>query len=162
MTDGRAIPVIGTFFRLKHIKNPGAAFGILIGNRHIFLAISILAIIIIFIYYFHLSKQHKGSTVALGLIMGGALGNLLDRLVYGEVTDFLEFYFGTIVLFGRKISLHWPIFNVADMGVSIGVGLLIFIMLIEEYRLQKTKKESDALDEMDKPTTYSTGETNSQ
>lgn len=156
--EGHAIPIINTFFRLKHIRNPGAAFGIDIGNRYIFLAISVIAIIVIFIYYLHLSKQSRGSVVALGLIMGGALGNFLDRVVYGEVTDFFEFYFGTIHLFGNKIALHFPIFNVADIGVSVGVGLLILYMLIEEFRASptNTNTEEDEHGKIDSTSSYLT------
>jgi len=150
--------VIEPFFQLKHIKNPGAAFGISIGNRFVFLTISILAIIVIFIYYLRLSKQHRGSYIALGLIMGGALGNLLDRVVYGEVTDFFAFYFGTIRLGDHLISLTYPIFNVADIGVSVGVSLLVLLMLIDEYRLHQTNKEARVESSMDSSPAHSTGD----
>lgn len=109
-----AIPVIPGLFDLVHIRNRGAAFGFL--NRAdiewqfwLFLIATIIALIAVFLL---LKDSRKPSlNVGLGLIVGGALGNLLDRLRYRSVVDFLDFYWQ---------NWHWPAFNVADMGICVG------------------------------------------
>ena len=112
-----AIPIIPGLFDLVHIRNRGAAFGFL--NRAdiewqfwLFLAATLIAIVAIF---FLLKDSKKPAlTIGLGLISGGALGNLLDRLRYRSVLDFLDVYWQ---------NWHWPAFNVADMGICIGAFL---------------------------------------
>lgn len=114
--------VIPGFFNLVHTLNKGAAFGFLGdtgGNwqTYFFLAASALAVVIIANL---LTKAHPKDTLlvtALGLILGGALGNMVDRIRSGEVIDFLDFYVG---------SFHWPAFNVADIAITCGSLALIF------------------------------------
>jgi signal peptidase II len=115
-------PVIPDFFNIVYVLNRGAAFGFL--NRsdiawqtYFFFAATAMAVMIII----HLLRMaHAGDTllvVALGLILGGAIGNLIDRIKTGEVVDFLDFYWK---------SFHWPAFNVADIGIFMGsLGLLV-------------------------------------
>lgn len=112
------IPVIPGFFDLVFVRNRGAAFGFL--NRPdidwqfwLFLGATLAAIIAI-IFMARQARRQPLLLVALGLILGGALGNLLDRLRWRSVVDFLDFYIG---------SWHWPAFNVADMGICAGVFL---------------------------------------
>jgi signal peptidase II len=111
----QSIPVLGDFGRLTYIRNPGAAFGLFSGSRITFILISVVAIAIILSL---LSREHyrgRLSMLALGMILGGAVGNLVDRIRLGEVVDFIDLGFG---------ATRWPVFNVADMGVTIGVCIL--------------------------------------
>lgn len=117
-TYGESLPVT-SFFNLVLVHNKGAAFSFLASEsgwqRYFFTAIAVAAVI--FILY--LLKRHAGQRMfcwALALILGGALGNLIDRVLYGYVIDFLDFYVG---------KWHWPAFNVADMAIVGGAGLFI-------------------------------------
>ncbi len=117
-----SVIVIQDFFSLTYIRNPGAAFGLFAdqsaGFRSIFfLVISILALSILFFFFVQTSKEDTSSVIALSLLFGGAIGNLIDRIRLGEVVDFLDFYFG---------RFHWPAFNVADSAITIGISLLMF------------------------------------
>jgi len=103
------------FLNIVHVENKGAAFSILtnLGNEY-FIGISAIAIIAIAIY---LSKLPKGlELIALSLILGGAVGNLLDRIRIGKVTDFIDVFVG---------KWHWPAFNVADSALTIGIVLFL-------------------------------------
>jgi len=116
------IELIGNFFILTSIRNRGAAFGILQEQRWLFLLITLVVVAGI-IWYFQRSYK-TGSRlllVALGMIMGGAVGNFLDRALVGEVVDFLQFNFG---------SYTFPIFNLADSGICVGVALVILDSLL--------------------------------
>ncbi len=125
----RSIKVIKDYFYMDHVKNTGAAFGMFRGQNRIFIIISLAAIcFIIFIYY----RQFKESTwmkISLGLLLGGALGNLIDRALSGSVTDFIR----VRIWFLRW--RWWPSFNVADALVCVGAGMLVLGML---KRAQKT------------------------
>ena len=108
--------VIKNIFAITLVQNTGAAFGIFKNQIFVFTAISALAVIFIIIYIRKKKEASFLSDLALALILGGALGNLADRLVFGYVVDFLDF----------KI---WPVFNVADSAITIGVFLLVINML---------------------------------
>ncbi len=120
-----SIPVVQGFFNITYVKNPGAAFGFLAGANQLFRAfffigITIAAIILI-VYYIRKTKVRDLLVISpLSLIMGGAIGNLIDRVRFGEVIDFLDVYIG---------PHHWPAFNVADSAISVGAVLLIFEMM---------------------------------
>jgi len=122
--------VIDGFFSLVYVTNPGAAFGFLARAPEIFrylffIGITVLAILLI-IYYIVKSKQETLLIViSLALIFGGAVGNLIDRIRFGAVVDFLDFYIGT---------WHWPAFNVADSAISIGAVLMIWEMLVNRRK----------------------------
>jgi len=120
----QSIEIISGFFNITYIRNPGAAFGILrdvSGTfRTLFLtSVSFAALIIIFFVYRNI--KNTASRIAFSLIAGGALGNLIDRIRFGEVIDFLDFYIG---------RYHWPAFNVADSAITVG----IFIAVLFLYR----------------------------
>jgi len=116
------INVIGDFFLIAHIRNRGAAFGILEGQRWFFVLITIVVVSAIAWYLQRSYRQGRVlMLVALGMILGGAIGNFLDRSIYGEVVDFLQFNFG---------SYTFPLFNVADCGIVCGVGLIILDALL--------------------------------
>ena len=118
-------PVINGLFNLVYVMNPGAAFGFLANAPEIFryiffTGITILALVLI-LYYLVKSKPQSLMLVgALTLIFAGAVGNLIDRLRFGAVVDFLDVYIG---------SAHWPAFNVADSAISIGAVLMIWDMI---------------------------------
>jgi signal peptidase II len=136
MALNQSIEILGKYVRLTYVLNPGAAFGISVGNKSIFLAISIVAVIVIIIYYFHL--HHKGTAMIffLGCILGGALGNLADRIRVGEVVDFMDIG-------------AWPVFNVADIGVTVGVLGLIYLIFMEEREQKRKAIENDNRTDID-------------
>lgn len=111
------IPIIPGFFNLRHDRNTGAAFGVLAGHRTLLILITIAALAFIFAYYLRFRKS-RWMQVSLGFLLGGAIGNFIDRIRLGEVVDFLQFGIASKGLF-------WPTFNVADVSVCIGAGMLI-------------------------------------
>jgi len=124
---GQVIPVIPSFFNLTYVLNPGAAFGFLSGASAAFRGpffITISALAVLFILYYR--SRHRGMglvpSVALAFILGGALGNLIDRLRLGVVVDFLDFY---------HRSYHWPAFNLADSAITVGVALMVFEIIMD-------------------------------
>lgn len=119
-------PVVEGYFNLTYVRNSGAAFGMLSRQdpkflRLFFLSVTGLALVIITFYYSRVPWSQRLTLCSLGLIMGGALGNGIDRYTIGQVIDFLDVYVG---------DYHWPAFNVADSAICIGVGLL----LIDSFR----------------------------
>jgi signal peptidase II len=113
------VEVIRGFFEISYSENTGAVFGSFQGRNRIFIIVSFLAIIFIFFYYSKF-KENLWMKLALGFILGGALGNLTDRIFFGFVTDFLRFK----IWFLRPF--WWPNFNIADASVTIG-ALMLFI-----------------------------------
>jgi signal peptidase II len=120
-----SIPVIDGFFNLTYIRNTGAAFGILSGAAAAFrlpflLLFSLLAVGFIVVLLRRLPDRETGLITALSFILGGAVGNLIDRAVYGEVIDFLDFYWG---------NFHWPAFNLADSFITVGVVITVYYLI---------------------------------
>jgi signal peptidase II len=113
---GTSISLIGNLLRLTYVRNPGAAFGILPEHRGVFVVVSFLVILGIGLYMFKMRPTLRVVVVALGFVCGGAIGNLVDRLAFGKVTDFIE-------------VRHVPVFNAADSAISIGVTLLVLWLL---------------------------------
>lgn len=132
------IPVIGNFFLITSHRNTGAAFSILEDQRWFFVIVTIIVAIGI-IWYMYKIRHQQGHIlpVGLSLILGGALGNFLDRLLTGEVVDFLQFNFG---------SYTFPIFNVADMGITIGVGLVLLDAMLSVKREKALEAEIQRLE----------------
>ncbi len=128
------ISVIDGLFRITHSRNPGAAFG-LAQNLPVwvFVGLTFVALWMILSFYRGLAADDHRQAISLGLILAGALGNLIDRLTRGEVVDFLQFDFGIFI---------FPDFNVADSAIVIGVGLLLFEALTQRTR----EKVSDEID----------------
>ncbi|MDW7651286.1 MAG: signal peptidase II [Bacillota bacterium] len=112
MSPHESIPVILNVFHITYIRNFGAAFGILAHRTGFFVLITVAVVLFILFFLHQLPKEHKLLRIALALQLGGALGNLLDRLRFGYVVDFLDFRF-------------WPVFNIADIAIVVGIGLLI-------------------------------------
>ena len=117
-----SIPVIDNLFSLTYIRNTGAAFGIFAGSAAAFrlpflIIFSLVAIGFVVAMLRRLPEQETGLITALAFILGGATGNLIDRFAYGEVIDFLDFYWS---------GYHWPAFNVADSFITVGVCITVF------------------------------------
>ena len=113
--------VIPGLFNLVHVRNPGAAFSILAGTdaawrQGLFVGLTLFVLAIILFAYGKVPQSDRWIRTAYSLIIGGALGNLIDRVRMGEVIDFLDFYIG---------SAHWPAFNVADSAISAGAIMLV-------------------------------------
>jgi len=134
---GQMIPVWGDFFRLTFVENPGMAFGYDPGEsfKLIISIFSLIASIGLVIYLYVIRDKSLSLRIAIACILGGAVGNLIDRtfygvffdyapLFYGKVVDFFDFDFFNFTLFGRSYD-RWPVFNIADAAVTIGVLILI-------------------------------------
>ncbi len=115
MRMGSSIDVIGTFVRLTRTSNTGAAFGLFRGGSMWFVWISAAASIAIIAFSREIAKMRFWERTAFGLVLGGAVGNLVDRIRIGAVVDFIDIGFG---------ALRWPSFNVADSAITIGVTIL--------------------------------------
>ncbi|MDA3903014.1 MAG: signal peptidase II [Desulfuromusa sp.] len=127
---GESKRVINHFFHITYVRNPGAAFGILSDSAirlPFFITISLLASLGILWYIQKIPSEKLWQQLALGLILSGALGNLIDRIRFGEVIDFLDAHW---------YNYHWPAFNVADSAICIGVT----IMLICSWHEERQKK----------------------
>ena len=119
-----SIPLIGEkFFRLTYVENVGIAFGLYFGGRIILVTTTLIAIIFLLFYIRRLNYAPLIPKIAMGLILGGALGNLVDRIFRGSVVDFLDFDFPDFIM------NRWPVFNLADSSVSVGMTILIIYLL---------------------------------
>ncbi len=125
MSLNEEISIIPNFFSIQYLKNTGAAFSIL-ENQTILLAITSIICISVIIYY--LKKEENLTTtmyLSFGLVLGGILGNLIDRIAYQGVIDFLSF---------QIFNYNFPVFNIADIGITIGVLLLIIIYISRDIK----------------------------
>lgn len=118
----QSIPVIEGLLNLTYIRNTGAAFGIFAGSAEIFrrpflILVSVLASVFIVTLLRRLADSERGLVIALTFVLGGAIGNLIDRVFYGEVIDFLDVYWR---------DYHWPAFNIADSFITIGVTIALY------------------------------------
>jgi signal peptidase II len=135
-------PVIGEFFQLTSHRNRGAAFSILQDKRWFFVVITLVVIIGILWYIRKTIRENKRLlSFALSLLLGGALGNFLDRALFGEVVDFLQFRF-TFSFFGKAIDYIYPIFNIADSAIVVGV-ILIFLDSLLAWKKEKKGASHD-------------------
>jgi len=119
--NGSNYQLIEGFLNITLVKNAGAAFGVLQGGRVFFIAASVLATVLITYLGVKLPREDRARRIWLGLILGGAIGNLIDRVRFGEVVDFLQIGFN---------GHYWPVFNVADVGVTVGASMLILFALL--------------------------------
>lgn len=154
MFYGESIEVIGTFLRITFVENPGMAFGFEVGViQKLFLSIFTLIAAIAIFYYLYKSKDNSlALRIGLAFILGGALGNLTDRMFYGVIFDYAPLFYGKVVdfiqvefwdftLFGHTYET-WPIFNVADSAVSIGVAV---ILIFHREKKNENVPESDEI-----------------
>ena len=137
MTIGESIPVIGGFFRISFILNSGIAFGLFDSNTSpakmpLLVIVSLIALGIILYIFLTLPKEIKLSGVSMGLIFGGAIGNMIDRILRGMVVDFIDIDFPDIVIPQVGIYMtRFPTFNAADSSVFIGIIMLLVIIIIQ-------------------------------
>jgi signal peptidase II len=145
----QSIPVMGDFFRLTYIENPGMAFGIQWENKFLFSLFSVSAALIVLVYIYRMRDEHWSVRLALASILGGAIGNLIDRFSTGRVVDFLDFEFFDVSIpsfhflffdFPGYQMYRWPVFNVADIAVSVGMVIISGLILFygNEAPAQKT------------------------
>jgi signal peptidase II len=125
---GAGIPVIPGLFDLTHVQNPGGAFGFLAtmgpqARGVIFILVSALAVAVILWFYLQTPVQQRWLAFGFALIFGGAIGNLVDRLRFGAVIDFIDVYIG---------DLHWPAFNIADSAITVGVAIFAFYVMFRK------------------------------
>ena len=141
-----SIEFMGNFFKITYIENPGMAFGIQIGSKFWFTFLSIVAATIVLIYLIRLPNEKFLFRFSLALIMGGAIGNLIDRLLAGRVVDFLDVEFFDISLpavnfliinFPGYDLTRWPVFNIADSAVTCGMILIAWQILSQKSPLEK-------------------------
>ncbi|MBK9989905.1 MAG: signal peptidase II [Verrucomicrobia bacterium] len=113
----RHIPIISGFFNLVHVGNTGAAWSLFAGKSTMLALLALITLAAIFLWRRSLGLRLLPVQVSFGLLCGGIVGNLLDRLVYGHVIDFLDFHFGSYI---------YPTFNIADSGICVGVGIYLW------------------------------------
>src|SRR5690606_9694772 len=130
MEIGESIPVIDGFFHITSHRNQGAAWGILQGQMLFFYIVTTVVIVAIVYYLQKYGKNDKWVGISLGIILGGAIGNFIDRLFRQEVVDFLDFYI---------FNYNFPIFNVADSALTVGVILFIIATILDERKKGKAK-----------------------
>lgn len=134
ISDGASHVIISGFFNLVHWRNTGAAWGIFQDYNTVLAIVSILTILVLFFFRHSFLLHHKTSRLALGLIIGGIVGNFIDRVRFGYVVDFLDFFVG---------RHHWPAFNVADSAICVGVALyVVFSWRNEPQTHSKTVAEA--------------------
>ena len=122
------IPVssLAPFFRIVHWENSGAAFGLFQGGGLIFAVMAVVVAIFIIVYYPQIPQEEKMMKIALAMQLGGALGNLIDRIRFGPVTDFISVG-------------AFPVFNIADASITVGVGVLILALWLSERKEKQQK-----------------------
>jgi len=131
-----SIAVIDSLFNITHVRNTGGAFSLLAGSSRavrlpFFLLVSMVAVVVLLFFVRRVRPEQRLLLFALGVILGGALGNFADRLVYGEVTDFLDFHWR---------GYYWPAFNVADSCITVGMLILLFhSLLVQEETSDLTR-----------------------
>ena len=123
-----SVPVIQGFFSLTHIHNPGAAFGFMASQdssiyQIVLLLITSTAVCVLFFLYQKIPRSHPLLATGFALVFGGAIGNLIDRIRFGKVVDFLDFYIK---------NLHWPAFNVADSAITIGMTIILIHLIFKK------------------------------
>ncbi len=153
---GESISVIGDFFRITFTENPGMAFGFDPGSdfKLIISVFSLVASIGLLVYLYLARKKSLSLRIAIALILGGAIGNVIDRmfygliydyapLFYGKVVDFFDFDFFNFTILGRSYE-RWPIFNIADAAVSVGVLILLFFYKQHQEDEEKAQEKSES------------------
>ncbi|HXQ22136.1 MAG TPA: signal peptidase II [Candidatus Acidoferrales bacterium] len=131
-----SIAVIDSLFHITYVRNSGGAFGLLAGSSQalrlpFFLLVSLIAVVVLLFFVRRVEPGHRWLLFALGAILGGALGNLVDRMASGAVTDFLDFHWH---------GYHWPAFNVADSCITTGmVILLLYSLLVHDEAAERPR-----------------------
>jgi len=125
---------LGSILRFVYVQNPGIAFGFHFSHAWLYAAFAAIASLTLLVYLYRMRQSRFAFRLALALILGGAVGNLIDRLAYGKVVDFIEIGFA---------GWRWPyIFNIADIGVTCGMIILIALTLFEKDEKESTNMPS--------------------
>ncbi|MDH6366077.1 MULTISPECIES: signal peptidase II [unclassified Breznakia] len=124
MHVGESHEIIPGFFAFTHVQNTGAAWGLFSGKQTMFFVVTIVALIVLTVFLWSTWKDKLMSSVAITLMISGTIGNFIDRLQMGYVTDFLDF---------NLLGYDFPVFNVADMCLVIGISLLLLFELLDVY-----------------------------
>lgn len=122
--NSHSVNILWHIIKLHHVENDGIAFGITLFNPLIYRIISVLTAFIVIIFYFLTPAANKSKRLAIALIAGGAFGNLVDRIAYGKVTDF--------ILIGYK-NVNWPVLNIADIAITAGIAYYLYFF----YKMQE-------------------------
>jgi signal peptidase II len=126
-------PALGDFMVLTHTRNTGGAFSILPAGNTVFIVIAFFAVLALVYAYHRYQRSHLLVSAALALALGGAVGNVIDRVRYGNVVDFFDLHLWT----GRNV---WPIFNVADSAITVGIVLLALHFLFAKDPAEADRK----------------------
>ncbi len=121
---GQSVPVIPEYFHITLVQNPGAIFGILAHNRWFFVIVTIIGLIVLFFLMKDICREKIYTKLGLTLIISGAIGNLIDRLRFGYVIDFIDFR-------------YWPVFNIADTALCIGAAFFLYELITSGDFLEK-------------------------
>lgn len=121
LAEGEAWPSRDAWLAISHVENAGAAFGILQGATEFLLATAVIGVLGLLVYLWRFPPTQPLYFVALSLILGGAIGNLIDRAMKGTVTDFID-------------PAYYPAFNIADSGIVVGIGAILLLTFLEERR----------------------------
>lgn len=127
----QSITIINNFFNITYVRNTGAAWSILSGNVLLLIMISVLALVAIYYYLIKDKELNKIDIVSYSMLIGGIIGNLIDRVVHGYVIDYLDF---------KIFNYNFPIFNVADTLIVISIIIIGISLLVGEYREQNRNK----------------------
>jgi len=128
MTEGQSISVIKGFFSITYIENRGVAFGLLSKHEWVVIALQLIVVIVVLILFLKMRGKSRLFDFALAIILAGGIGNIIDRLIKGSVTDMLSF------------SIFPPVFNVADIGVTVGCALIILDLILDISREKKNRE----------------------
>ncbi len=123
-----AFSLIPGFLDISHVENPGVAFGLFSQNKSniqqlVLMCASLVAVCVLFYFYNQTSSRYRTMLTGFALILGGAVGNFIDRVRFGQVVDFIDIYVG---------DLHWPMFNIADSAISIGIVIFIYHLIFKK------------------------------
>ncbi|MBQ4354714.1 MAG: signal peptidase II [Clostridia bacterium] len=130
MEVGETIALIENVFHFTYVQNRGAAFGMLADHRWVFMVLSVLGIGAMIVWLVHEKPKSRWLQAALSLVIGGGIGNMIDRIVLGYVVDFIDCRF-----------IDFYVFNIADSCVCVGCGMFVLAVILEEVRSVKAKKE---------------------
>ncbi len=146
MTEGETFRLIPHLLHFTYVRNEGAAFGMFSDQRWIFMVFSTIAIVGVGVYLFRFCKLDRLTKISLAMIIGGGIGNMIDRIAWGSVVDFLELPF----LWLPILNMYFPVFNVADSFVTVGAVILIVCMIrmeVKESKKAKEKKDESVTEE---------------
>ena len=142
LLPGDSVQVLGDFIKFTFVYNQGGALGIKLGNIIFYSVISFAAAVVIIIYMIKTHSSNKIVTTVLAMVVGGAIGNFIDRIAYGQVVDFIDIDIPDIktggFLFFKEFELNrWYIFNIADIALTVGLVGFIFYLLLKGDKMKK-------------------------